>query len=175
MDPHDAPVWAITGHPGAGKTTLADALSADTGRPVISSHDLVAMADPQALIEGRLADRDRIAAAFQAVIDQASNAVIVDGWPRTPDQVGMLPEGSLIFALRCERQIAIERMIRRGRPDDTPAIAAKRYDEQAAILSGAWLHEATTHTRSINTTYRRPDYLRETFTLYLDGKKREIY
>ncbi len=172
---HDAPVWAITGHPGAGKTTLSDRLSAEYGRVVISSHDLVEIADPRALVEGRLADRAKIAAAFDAVLRDATGPLIVDGWPRTPDQVGMLPAGSLVFALRCTREIAIERILRRGRPDDTDEIAARRYDEQAALLEGQWIREATTHTRSINTTYRHPDHVFDTFALYVDGKRREIY
>lgn len=175
-DPMLAPVWAISGTPGAGKTTLAEALAQRSGRTLIRSRDIVQSVDPGAIGDGRLADGPRIAAAFEEMLAVRSGYLILDGMPRTPDQLDLLPPGSLVFSLWCREDVALERISRRGRLDDDPQIAARRWREQAAILEqDRWLREACTYTRQLNTANKNREQVVRGVWAYLTGESGEVY
>lgn len=173
--PLDVRVWAITGVPGSGKSTLARALAERAERTVVSTHELVAAVDPATFAEGRMADAERLARAYALAVEPLSGPYIVDGWPRSEAQLDMLPEDSLVFRLWCPRHISMERLLNRGRADDTPGIIGKRWDEQDRLLSADWLKAATTHTRQLNTDRRTAASVLATVWEYMTGRKREVY
>lgn len=180
MTPMEHRVWAITGIPGTGKTTLAKRLAQTSGRLYISSSEMVAERDPTMLLEGRMADADVMKEAFLWTMDQvADKEIVLDGFPRTVDQSVLLPESTLVILLRCREDIAADRLARRGRDDDTPGIIRKRIEEQTRLLGGdfkdSWSGQLAGWSRCLSTGSRtREDVFTHVWD-YLTGVKREVY
>lgn len=173
--PLAAPVWAFTGVPGSGKSTLCDALAARSARALIRSGDIARSVDPDAVGDGRLAGTAEMWDAMVPVLAGAPLPLILDGLPRTPDQLALLPPGSLVFVLWCREDVVLHRLRDRGRPDDTPDLIRRRYREQDAVLRGAWLTDAATYRRRLNTSIRSREDVLEGVWRYITGQKREVY
>ena len=65
---------------------------------------------------------------------------ILDGYPRNDEQVRNLPEGiDMVFYINIPDDEAVERLLKRGRTDDTPEVIRKRletyHQETEPILS----------------------------------------
>lgn len=166
----------ITGIPGAGKTTLAGRVAKRTGRVLLSAHDLVDLVDPGAIAEGRMADEQAMRQAFVQLMTAYDGVpLVMDGWPRNSGQAQLLPPDSIVVHLRCSRSIAVERLTRRARPDDTPGLIQARLLEQAAIFNGDWIRDLAGWSRTLNTSNRTAASVEETVMLYLDGRKREVF
>lgn len=178
--PNAARVLAITGIPGSGKSTLAGRLAKRTGRVLLTSHDLVDLIDPGAIAEGRMADKEKMAGAFaQMMAEYREERVVLDGWPRSPDQAVLLPADTLVFLLDCSISIARERLTRRARTDDTTETIEHRLHEQASILRvtsrGGWARELATWYRTLNTGNKSANEVEAGVMAYLHGEKREVF
>ena len=174
-------VWFLTGTPGSGKTTLAHRLSAVYGRPVLSTGDIARRIDPEALARGDWADPDLFREAMRDEVDRISGgadaAYIVDGYPRTLAQFQEIPAHPdlLVFYLCCvPSEIAVDRLTRRGRSDDTPDIIKTRVERQTEDLE-SWVRREIPWGHHLNTAKRTPDFVFETVRRYLDGERKEIF
>lgn len=173
-------VVAITGLPGAGKTTLALGLSELTGWPVMSTGDIARRVDPAGLSRGELANEQLFRAAFLGALGSYTPPVILDGLPRSRGQVELLPPDTLVFALWCRPDIAIGRLLRRGRSDDTEALAKKRVAEQADLLEfdlpgRGWAREIAGWEGSLNTSVAKPGWILERVFGYVTGERRDAH
>jgi adenylate kinase len=155
----------LLGPPGAGKGTQAKALAARLGIPAISTGDIfranVAGGTPlgreaqaymdrgdyvpdtvtNAMVRSRLAEPD------------AKSGFLLDGYPRTPDQVAeldaMLAESGdavdAVLEITAPAEAVVSRLLLRaadqGRSDDTEAVIRRRlgiFEEQTAPLAAAY-------------------------------------
>lgn len=168
----------IAGGPGAGKTSLADALSRVLRWPVLYSREAVQAVDPDSIKEGRLGSRGPVLVALAQKVTEYSTTYgtdyIVDGAPRTPDQIAIVPDGAEVLLLRCDPAVALLRLRNRGRDDDTEDLASKRVLEQYG-QDDQWLRDLAGWTRTINTTKRTKGSVLDTVMLYLTGERREIF
>lgn len=177
----DRRVIAITGIPGAGKTTLAKTVGAVLGYPVISTGDISRRVDPDGLAAGAMADEALLRRAFQQTLEDAdwSTPNIVDGLPRSREQVALLPYFTRIVNLTCRPDIARDRLLRRGREDDTPDIVARRIEEQSELLdikhADGWLYALAGWGWSVNTSYKSPEQVAEGVLAALTGKKMQAF
>lgn len=174
-------VVAITGIPGAGKTTLALQLSELTGWHVLSTGDIARRVDPASLSNGDLADEAAFRAAYKReILGYRGLPVILDGLPRSRSQVELLPaEGTMVFFLWCRYDIALGRLLRRGRSDDSSLIAEKRIREQSALLEAdsndGWARKLAGWAGSINTSNTRPALIAGRVHDYITGAKRDAH
>ena len=134
------------GPPGAGKGTQADRVAERLGIPHISTGDMFR----EHVSRGtELGDKvEKIMAAGDYVPDEitvqmleervgrpdASEGFILDGFPRTPGQVqsldGLLGEDGLdkVVVFKVDQDELTERMLARGRADDTAETIRNRFD-----------------------------------------------
>jgi len=151
----------LIGPPGAGKGTQAVLLAAHFGIPAISTGDIfrsnVKNETPLGVEAKGFMDRGEYVpstltnALIRDRLSQpdAQTGFLLDGYPRTADQVAeldnILVESStrldVVVQLRADNKELIRRLAHRaeveGRADDTPEVIAKRldvYDEQTAPL-----------------------------------------
>ncbi|MFC5286079.1 adenylate kinase [Actinokineospora guangxiensis] len=148
----------LVGPPGAGKGTQATALSEQLGVPHISTGDLFRAHIANNTELGQ--DVKRYLDAGQLVPDAVTNAMVterlaqpdaeggflLDGFPRNVGQAEVL--GKLladagdkldaVIEFRVEEDVVVERLLARGRADDTEAVIRHRQqvyrDETAPLL-----------------------------------------
>lgn len=137
----------IFGRQGAGKGTQSQHIVNAYGCVHVSTGDMLraAIADEtelglaaKAIMDaGGLVDDDTMNGIVQdrlAADDIIANGVLLDGFPRTPAQanelVSILGDRSIDAAINLEVPIedVTQRMLERGRDDDTPEAIAKRLD-----------------------------------------------
>ena len=146
----------IFGRQGAGKGTqsahIVDAFgcvhvsTGDMLRAAIADETELGLAAKAIMDAGGLVDDDTmigIVSERLAADDIVANGVLLDGFPRTPAQaeelVAILGDRSIDAAINLEVPIeeVTERMLARGRDDDTPESIAKRlelYESQTRPL-----------------------------------------
>ena len=170
----------ITGIPGSGKSTLAGILARELGRTLITMHELVLRVDPESIGRGDMADARAMRKAFiQAMDEYTDEPIVVDGWPRTPDQADLLPADAQVFLLACRPDIATDRLTRRGRGDDTPELVRKRVDEQSRLLEvderGGWAMKLAGWEGAVNTSLKHPICVAGGVLAYLRGIKGQAF
>lgn len=150
----------LFGRPGAGKTSLGDALAAEYGfvhlplgrllsdRAMLREIGIDLGAMQRAVASGRTIDDERLYPWLDRRIVAASAPVVVDGYPRVPSAVlhfNRLVQNladARVFALHlvCDEATARERVRARARADDVTARLADRNDEyervQRPLLDG---------------------------------------
>lgn len=174
-------VVAIFGPPGVGKTTAARALSEAMSWPVVSSGDVARIVDPEALARGEMADRAKLATGFVAALEaehEKYETVIVDGLPRDPTDVGLLPADTCYILLNCRPDIAIERQLRRAREGDTPETIRKRSEEQRALMGmhvfDGWSFKLATWERALTTERLTREQMIEHVVGFVKGERKTV-
>lgn len=135
---------ALIGPPGAGKGTQARLLAERTGRPTLSTGDLLrrevqrhtplGLAVQRYLDEGLLVpNRLVMRMLYEQVYASRPRHWILDGVPRTIQQalalehlLGATPL-SLVIELNVDPKVATERLRRRRRTDDAPDTVKQRF------------------------------------------------
>jgi len=174
-------VLAIAGIPGAGKTTLASALSEHYGYGILSTGDVARSVDPLSLADGGLADEDLFRVAFRVALDRQdwSKVVILDGIPRNRGQIDLLPYFAKIVVLVCRPDVAKARLLARGRSDDTPELVERRVREQSILLDAdhadGWIYQVVGWGSVVNTTRKRPEDVAADMIDFLDGHKKQAF
>lgn len=169
---------AIIGSPGAGKTTLAAAVAAEFGLEVLTAGDIARRYDPGSIERGDMADPIIIKRGVEKFI-ASNDGWVLDGYPRTPDQMLTLQADVEVILLNVERSIAVERLRKRGREDDTPELTTKKIDEQTRLMEldipNGWAYTFAGWRRSVNTSRKRPWEISRDVVAYLRGEKHEVY
>lgn len=146
----------ILGRQGSGKGTQCAHLVERYGCIHVSTGDMLRSARAEGtelgLAAGELMDRGDlvpdgvmkgIVTERLAMDDIVANGVLLDGFPRTPDQAealeAMLVGNGLDMAINIDVPVEVvtSRMVARGRKDDTPEGIARRlelYEEQTSPL-----------------------------------------
>lgn len=159
-------IIAVYGPPGAGKTTIAQALlQPNVG--YVSSGDLARKVDPESLAKGQMADRPKLAVAFEEALGDAirlHELVVVDGLPRDSTDILLLPHGVKYMFVTCTPSVSIQRQLDRGRPGDDPDVIRIRTADQFDLLGigkprMGWA--ASLADINIDTTYLRKDAMVE--------------
>lgn len=175
-------IVAIFGPPGAGKTTIARAVCEAFDWEYLSSGDVARMVDPEALDRGEMADRAKLAAGFtralNRMLDHGFN-VVVDGLPRDPSDVALLPDNTEYLLINVAPSIGIARQIARQRDSrDSYELAHKRQMEQVALMEldkrDGWPFRLADWQRSMQTSDKRPDYAIDLTLTYLRGERKTL-
>jgi adenylate kinase len=140
----------ILGPPGAGKGTQAKRIADETGLPHIATGDMLRAAVAQGtplgvrvkpvLDSGDLVPDDLMIGLIRERLARpdTANGFVLDGFPRTYAQAEALDamladidrELSLVLEFQLPEEIAYERLLVRGRSDDTPGRIRHRLDVQ---------------------------------------------
>lgn len=168
----------ITGPPGAGKSTYGKMLARDFGMIHISVGELLrarAAADPELKAQmerGELADSELVRGVVLARLaqpDVVAHGFILDGFPRRPEEIGVIEEwreagGRLdaIVHLNAPDAELLRRIEARGRMDDSPEVFRRRmeiYHEQTQPVLDHFgrsvkVLEADAARPDIETTYQ---------------------
>ena len=129
----------INGPQGSGKTTQAKMLVENLGLCLVKTGDLVrekAKEDSEegkalahSLDTGVLSD-DRVVAELvkkELKREECKEGFVIDGYPRRMSQLEEYdPEYDKVFYLELSDEVAVKRMLERGRDDDTPELIKER-------------------------------------------------
>lgn len=131
----------MIGPQGSGKSTQAQALAKELNLPKITMGDIfrqIAGQDTeegkrikQILDSGQLVDDQTTAGLVKKRVSEkdAENGFIMDGYPRTIEQANIFePEFDKVIYLNVPRDEVINRLIQRGRADDTIELINRRLD-----------------------------------------------
>lgn len=166
----------VMGIPGVGKTTLASALAAHFSLPVITAGDIGRAVDPAAIARGDMADERLLREGVLAELSGHPEWVL-DGFPRTLAQALLLPPETVVIHLTCRPDIARERLLRRGRADDSTI--DKRLAEQSALMEidkkDGWAYLLAGYGRNVNTSMKSAPTIAAAVVAHLSGQKAECY
>jgi adenylate kinase len=129
----------VFGAQGSGKSTYGQYIASSLKVPYIYTGDLFRRLENEDSERGRLIKNlldqglmipDEVAIpAFEDFISQfdISKGVVLDGFPRTVHQAETLKLNiDLVISIVLEESLAIERLLKRKRYDDTPELIKKR-------------------------------------------------
>ena len=137
----------LMGVAGAGKSIQGRLLADEHGYAWISSGEifrvLVTGRRRQQMLEGKLLSDDEVIHLFDKVFDliDVSDEFVLDGFPRTVPQAEWLlrqvEKGRLklsaVIHLAASEEVVRERLLARGRPDDTEEAIKERFREYRAV------------------------------------------
>lgn len=139
------------GPQGSGKSTQGKLLAKYLGVPYLSSGDIFREiskddSEPgkkvrQLLMTGKLIDDKTTCEVLKEKLDEEEykQGFILDGYPRTIEQIKIFdPNFDLVFYLSVSKKVSLERLLKRVREDDTPALIEARlmfyYKETQPLL-----------------------------------------
>ncbi|MDO5629886.1 MAG: adenylate kinase [Mobilicoccus sp.] len=155
----------ILGPPGAGKGTQASRIAERLSIPAISTGDIfranikneteLGLQVKELLAAGKYVPNELTNSIVEDRLaeDDASNGFLLDGYPRTPDQVtaldGMLEKSGKgldkVIELKVDTDAVVERLLKRaeieGREDDTEEVIRERmrvYEAETAPLAATY-------------------------------------
>jgi adenylate kinase len=137
----------LMGVAGAGKSMQGKILADEHGYAWISTGEilrvLVTGKRRQEMLEGKLLSDEEVTAILDKVFEliDTKQEFVLDGFPRTIAQTDWLlnqvHEGrfplSAVVHLTASEQVVHERLVQRGRVDDTEEAIKKRFDEYRAV------------------------------------------
>lgn len=137
----------LMGIVGAGKGTQAKLLAEHSGYKPISTGELLRKyateEQHRRMLAGELLGDDEIIAMVDKVLDEVEDPgkCMLDGFPRSVAQTEWLLDQAergrfgltAIIHLLVSEEVVRERMLNRGRPDDTPETITKRFHEYHTI------------------------------------------
>lgn len=131
----------LIGPQGSGKSTQADLLAKSLNLPKITVGSIFRQIATENTEEGRriknildkgyLVDDQTTAELVEKRVskEDMQNGFIMDGYPRTIEQMNIFnPNFNKAIYLNVPREQAVERLLRRGRLDDTLELINKRLD-----------------------------------------------
>lgn len=140
----------MIGPQGSGKSTQGKLLSKYLGVPCLGTGDIFRSISKESnvlgkivkgiLEQGKLVDDDTTCEVVRNELskDKYIRGFILDGYPRTTKQVKTFDPGfDLVFYLDVSKKVSLERLVKRVREDDTPALIEARlvyYYEQTHPL-----------------------------------------
>jgi adenylate kinase len=136
-------VIVFMGVAGAGKSVQGKLLADDLGYRWLSTGEFLRMhisgKRRQEMLEGKLLDDDEIISILNSFLATLApnEACILDGFPRTITQSKWLLDQhdtgkihvSAIIHLKASKDVVKQRLLARGRPDDTEEAINKRFEE----------------------------------------------
>lgn len=137
----------LMGVAGAGKSMQGRLFADEHGYAWISTGDLfrvlVTGKRRQQMLEGKLLDDEEVIALIDKTLKliDPSKEFLLDGFPRTKTQADWVLEQAkagrfeltAIFNLAATPEVVKERLLKRGRQDDTEAAITKRFAEYESI------------------------------------------
>lgn len=140
----------LTGLPGSGKTTIAKKISQEKGLCVVKTGELlrdlskgddeVARQLKQVMQSGIYAPDKLVGEMVEKFVESPSCAMgyVMDGYPRRLSQLQIYdPKPTMVFYLHISEGLVKQRLLSRGRVDDTPEIISRRlkvFEEQMQPL-----------------------------------------
>ena len=131
----------LIGPQGAGKSTQADLLAIGLGLPKITMGDIyrklaqegneLGKRVKEILEKGYLMDDPTTAKIISERLSQSDcqNGFVIDGYPRTLEQARLFDPGfDKVIYLKLDPKEAVERLLKRGRADDTEVLIKNRLD-----------------------------------------------
>lgn len=131
----------LIGPQGSGKSTQATLLAeflgfpkitvGDLFRQIVSSNSEDGKRIKQILDSGQLVDDQTTAQLVEKRVSEedTKNGFVLDGYPRTIEQVNIFePDFDKVIYLNVPREEVIQRLLQRGRADDTEELINKRLD-----------------------------------------------
>lgn len=129
----------LIGPQGSGKSTQADLIADHLKIPKITVGDIFRKLAQQAndqgkrirgvLEQGQLVDDVTTSQTVKERLDQSDcqNGFVLDGYPRTLEQARIFDPGfNKVFYLKLDREKVLERLLKRGRDDDTEELIKTR-------------------------------------------------
>jgi adenylate kinase len=163
-------VILLMGVAGAGKSMQGRILADEHGYAWISTGEilrvLVTGQRRQEMLKGKLLSDDEII----SILDQVFNFIgteqefVLDGFPRTVKQADWLfdqiEKGRLqltgVVNLVADKEVVLERLLKRGRPDDTEVAISERFEEYEAVTRPILQHFKENHIRVHEVDADRP-------------------
>lgn len=131
----------ILGLPGSGKSTQIEKISEHLKIPSIQMGAILRkiaqeegeLGDKVRLMmaEGKLVDDETVADIIKIECTSSGDSYVLEGYPRTKKQIDLFePDFDSVFYLDIPMEKARERMVERGRKDDTEEAIQKRFEVQ---------------------------------------------
>ncbi len=128
---------------GAGKSVQGRYLSDLLNFPWISTGELLRMhasgEKRQRMLRGELLRDEELYEVLEPILKELmdESQIILDGFPRTLAQAEWLTEFckanntpiTCVIHIEADKEVVLERLLRRGRPDDTESGISMRFDE----------------------------------------------
>lgn len=135
----------IVGLPGSGKTTQIDKIAGKYGlqpvrmgnilREIASGDSELAQKIKDIMASGELVDDATVAELIKAEADRVGDDFIMEGYPRTTEQVELFDPGfDKVFYLEVPIEVLKDRMKGRGRADDSDGAIETRIRVQQEDL-----------------------------------------
>jgi adenylate kinase len=137
----------LMGVAGAGKSMQGRILADEHGYAWISTGEilrvLVTGKRRQEMLQGKLLSDDEVIELMDKVFDliDTHQEFVLDGFPRTVAQADWLLEQfekgrfelTAVINLDASKDVVLERLVKRGRPDDNEVAVSARFDEYEAV------------------------------------------